>query len=113
MKARPIKSSRLKRKSPVFRQGYRNGYADALNAKPTEGHASLEDWQLYVDQMKDRCAEEYLAGDAEGYRRGYTEGREVGEYKATDLTLAALLVTAIVCAAAGMAVGFWVLRGAL
>lgn len=34
----------------------------------------LDDWTKYIEQMKDQAAEEFLAGDIEGYRRGMADG---------------------------------------
>jgi len=35
-------------------------------------------WQEYVADMREQNCEQYLAGDIEGYRRGYGDGVEAG-----------------------------------
>lgn len=65
----------------------------------------LENWQIYVDEMKDQNSEQYLTGDMEGYRRGYTDGSKVGARSATDLTLAGSLIIALIAGALGILIG--------
>lgn len=63
------------------------------------------DWADYVEHMKDKNCEEFLTGDIEGYRRGYTDGAKSGEQKAIDLTLAGAFVIALLAGAIGFAIG--------
>lgn len=55
--------------------------------------------------MKEKNCEEYLAGDIQGYRRGYTDGAKTGEREAVDLTLAGAFVIALLAGAIGFALG--------
>jgi len=70
----------------------------------------LDSWNAYVAEMRGQHTEEYLAGDMEGYRRGYTHGRQVEKQSKTDLTLAGALLLALSFAGAfivgALAVGF-------
>lgn len=56
--------------------------------------------------MKARHCEEYLAGDLEGYRRGYGDRVQEKKQEKTDLTLAGAIYIGIIAAALGFLVGF-------
>lgn len=69
----------------------------------------LENWQAYVDEMKDQNPEQYLAGDMQGYRRGYMHGREVERGKAKqaiiDLPLIGVLLIVLLVGIVGVLIG--------
>lgn len=73
-----MRTSTLRKKSPAFRQGYHTGRDETLRAKihTIKTGDNPESWQAYVDRMKDQVPEQYLAGDIEGYRRGYSDRPE-------------------------------------
>ena len=100
-----MKASRLRKKSPSFRQGYRNGFQDGTRAKTIKAGDDESSWQQYLDEMKEQNTEQYLAGDMEGYRRGYTDGGEQRDRDKTDLTLAGLSIMAVISAAVGFGIG--------
>lgn len=47
---------------------------EELMSSKTIELAEVGSWQEYVDKMKGQHTEQYLAGDMEGYRRGWTDG---------------------------------------
>lgn len=74
-----------------------------------EEQKKVENWQTYVDEMKDQNPEQYLAGDLQGYRRGYSHGVEVERQKTdqekTDLTLAGVLLIVLLAGSVGVLIG--------
>lgn len=70
------------------------------------GFGGYANWWAYVAAMKDRYSEEYLAGDLEGYRRGYEDRGQEKKQETTDLTLAGAIYIGIIAAALGFLVGF-------
>lgn len=58
-------------------------------------------WQTYVDQMKGQNPEQYLAGDLEGYRRGYTDGVQSEKQARVDWNFAGLILAMLLAGAAG------------
>lgn len=79
MDNRRVLSSRLRKKSPVWRNGYHTGCRDTLREKVHTIKTSddVDDnntWAAYVERMSDQHPEEYLAGDLDGYQRGYNDG---------------------------------------
>lgn len=64
-------------------------------------------WSAYVEKMQDQKPEEYLAGDLEGYRRGYGDGRDAAKGKPADfkLTIIGTFVVALLAGAIGFALG--------
>lgn len=104
-----MKASRLKRKSPAFRQGYRTGYQEGVSMdneqKKMAPGTDMESWREYCLRMRDQNTEEFLTGDIEGYRRGYADGRQQEEQERTDLTLAGVIITSVIAGAIGLTVG--------
>lgn len=74
-----------------------------------EEQKKLEKWQSYVDEMKDQNPEQYLAGDLQGYRRGYSDGlkdeRKTTDQEKTDLTLAGVLLIVLLAGSVGVLIG--------
>lgn len=74
--------------------------------KSDDSPAAHDSWAVYCERMKGQAAQEYLAGDMQGYRRGYSDGATKGKQQTTDLTLAGAMYVAIIAGALGFLVGF-------
>lgn len=91
-----MRQSRLRKKSPVFRQGYHTGLqeGETMGTRFDKDHASSE---VYHSTWND------------GYEAGYDQGRADAEREAdkqkTDLTLAGLIIMAIIAGAVGFGIG--------
>lgn len=102
-----MKNSRLRKKSPVWWDGYRVGYsAGEGDVRAYEIKSGYDDatWGAYVERMKDQSPEEYLAGDVQGYRRGYSDGHD----QAAKSGVSGIVVGVVVGMAAvgGFLIGF-------
>ena len=75
-----MRGSALRTRTLGFRDGYRAGRDETLRAQvhTIKTGDDPDSWQDYVDRMKDQNPEEYLAGDIEGYRRGYADRPDSG-----------------------------------
>lgn len=62
-------------------------------------------WQDYVDDQAQQNPEQYLAGDIEGYRRGYGDGVTTGEQRKIDHTLAGAIIIALTWFTFGVFIG--------
>ena len=96
-----MRNSTLRKKSPAFRQGYHTGRDETLRAKihTIKTGDNPESWQAYVDRMQDQKPEEYLAGDIEGYRRGYADRPDSG------VSLFAVVVAMCLATVGGLFIG--------
>jgi hypothetical protein len=93
-------------------QDWKGSYDNALEAQRTKQQVNTprstppESWADYVKRMKGEHNEQFLTGDLEGYRRGYTHGRRVEKQKRTDFSIGVAAMISLVFAALGFAVGF-------
>ena len=55
--------------------------------------------------MKRQKPELYLAGDIEGYRRGYSNGRRRGKQERADWQFAGLILAMLLAVAGGVLLG--------
>lgn len=76
-----------------------------MNKKTMQAGNGGAAWQDYVDDMRDQKPEQYLAGDIEGYRRGYGDGVKAGERRTVDHILAGAVIVALVWFTLGVFVG--------
>lgn len=76
-----------------------------MKIKTMKAGTDSVNWNKYVEEMRRQKPEQYLAGDMEGYRRGYSHGREVERQSKTDLTLAGAILIALITGGLGIVVG--------
>ena len=110
-----MKKSRLRKKSPVFRQGHRTGYQDGIVEKlKTTGTG--DDEATFARNMADADKPQtrnekifadryYELGKANGYDEGYADNEHDAQREKTDLTLAGVVIIALIAAAIGLAIG--------
>lgn len=109
-----MKPSRLRKKSPVFRQGYRTGHQEGVTMNNNDDAAAVGRRMAAAGENKMTEREEQIAdtnydlGERIGYERGYEDGCENAEREKTDLTLAGLIIVAVIAAAVGFGIGLFV-----
>lgn len=106
-----MKKSTLRKKSPVFRQGHRTGYQDGIagTIKTTEDKFADVMESIESRSMTDREREiadiNFVGGKKIGYHEGFAACSDQREREKTDLTLAGVVVIAMIAGAIGLAVG--------
>lgn len=99
-----MKASRLRKKSPVFRQGYRTGYLEGVSMTNNNDDQAAAGRRMAAAGEEQTAVE--IAGKYDrGFEAGYAEAAREAAREKTDLTLAGIAIVALIAGSVGFAIG--------